>query len=219
MNDIIVLEPLNASLTLEVYSDTIYHINLDDNEALALRKYITTAERCDLNSPEYIELKNAIDLVVRDIFSVSGNEQQYQPPRSAKPYLTIVGPSFMGKTQTAFNLARERPLFYVNFSNTNARQYIYRPFVNISSYFIACLAHDYAIFAGMSVNVDAEVLLLNLDVKLKTIGLIWHFISISLDFDFNGSVSWFEFYLQEHKITFEPLSLSMFWEKMSKKYL
>lgn len=217
LSDIIVIEPLNASLTLEVCSDTIYHINLDDNETRALRKYITTAERCDLNSPEYIELKNTIDLVVRDLFS--GNEQHYQPPRSAKPYLTIVGPSFMGKTQTAFNLARERPLFYVNFSNTNARQYIYRPFVNISSYFIACLAHDYAIFADMSVNVDTEDLLLKSDVKLKTIGLIWHFISISLDFDFNGPVSWFEFYLQEHNITFEPLNLLKFWEKMSKKYL
>ena len=61
-------------------------------------------------------------------------------------YAAIVGPSFMGKTQSAFTLAHIMNVFYVNFASILAndlpQQEIYSPFEKISSIFESCLDFD-----------------------------------------------------------------------------
>ena len=209
----------NATL-YKVLPMLVHHVRridwpIDSDEYAAWIRYIVTANRADLDSIEFLALKAKIDSLAKALFDNNFS------PSAAAPYIAIVGPSFMGKTQTAFNLARERPVFYVNFASYNVDlQHIYKSFVQISFVFHSCLADDIAVFEKKQLlEVSTSVLIAERFTKLKTIGLIWHLIVLSQTFDWNGNESWFEFYVKERTLVFEPLSLSMFWAEMGKNYI
>ena len=206
---------LRKVLSMLVHVHHVRGINWpkDSNEYAAWIRYIVTANCANLDSIEFLALKAKIDSLARALFDNNFF------PSAAAPYIAIVGPSFMGKTQTAFNLARDRPVFYANFASNNVDlQHIYKSFVQISYIFKTCLADDIAVFVKKQLEVSTSVLIAERFIKLKTIGLIWHLIVLSQTFDWNGNESWFEFYVKERDLVFEPLSLSMFWAEMGKNY-
>ena len=216
VDDINKLESLSKAANIDCLSFSIEGLMFDEDspEFKAWNEYITTAKCADLNSPELFELNENIDLLAKSHFI--GNN--FKKPLDASSYVTIVGPSFMGKTQTAFNLARSRPVFYVNFSGGDGRmQDIYKSFVEISLIFSNILLKDLITLKDHNISRGTASLLKGTNVKLYTIGLIWHLISFSQEYNWSGSETWFEFYVKERIISFQPLSLSMFWAKMGKK--
>ena len=208
-------QPVLDFLALVFYSIPAFSPVIDTPEYIAWKMYLTTAKFADLDSSEFIELKDKIDFLAQCLF----DQNKFHPPREAYPYIAIIGPSFMGKTQTAFNLARLRPVFYANFfSKLEGIQDIYKAFVNISHVFKTCLADDLATLMSMNKGIETYSLLDAQSVKLKTIGLIWRLIEISKEYDWKGSETWFEFYVKKRAISFEPLSLSTFWDRIGKNY-
>lgn len=216
VNDIIKLESLSKAVNMDYLSFSIQGLMFgeDSPEFKAWNEYITTAKCANLDSPELVELNENIDLLAKSLFI----GKNFIEPLDASSYVAIVGPSFMGKTQTAFNLARARPVFYVNFSDGDGRmQDIYKSFVGISRIFSTILLKDLSTLKGHNISLGTASLLKGSDVKLYTIGLIWHLISFSQEYNWSGSETWFEFYVKKRNISFQPLSLSMFWAKMGKK--
>lgn len=214
LDKIINYEPLLNVKALKFYSiyDTII-TNEGSREYKKWYYYMNISKRADLDSAESIELKNLIAEIVNAQF-ITGH---FTAPERPFPYIAFIGPSFTGKTQQAFNLARERPVFYVTFSpRSYGLQDIYKPFVHVSHAFISHLQEDSEMLKDLSINLDATSLFYNQQVKLNTIGLIWRFIQLSQKFEFDESENWMEFYVKGRGISFEPLSLSMFWAKMSK---
>ena len=89
-------------------------------------------------------------------------------------YMAIVGPSYMGKTQSAFTLAHLMTVFYVNLLvaidenvNIESSQEIYAPFEVISGIFKKCLILD---FSKKNSSADSE--------GFQTLGLIYFLLTL-----------------------------------------
>lgn len=200
----------------EVFTIKIPQIKKVNNEAYsALMKYMNLARHTDLNSEEFGYLQLKIQEMVNAIFPV---DDEFRPPNKAQPYMAIIGPSFMGKTQTAFTLSRKFPVFYVNFSSTcYGAQNVYQAFKDVSNIFFAVVSADMAKLKSENINdFSTKSLLQSSHLKLKTVGLLWRLMLISLEFDFGDpNQNWFEYYLKGREIDFEALSVEMFWKRMS----
>lgn len=201
----------------EVFTTTIPQIVRVNNPAYeALKKYINLARNSDLDTDEFVQLELKIKETIDSLYRDGTN---FNPPNEVQPYLAIIGPSFMGKTQTAFNLSRKFPVLYVNFTSTSyGSQSVYLAFKNLSNIFYTNISADMGKLRSENVtDFDTKSLLQRRYLKLKTIGLIWSFVLLSRKFNFDDpNQNWFEYYLSEHEIVYEALSVEMFWIKMSK---
>ena len=115
-----------------------------------------------LNRPGYIgftvlpeELSNYIKVgeIMKDASEIRAIKDAIQSltlpdPNSPSIYAAIVGPCYMGKTQSAFTLAQLMTIFYVNFRSTlpteRRMQSIYAPFKRISFLIKECLRSDHS---------------------------------------------------------------------------
>jgi hypothetical protein len=92
-------------------------------------------------------------------------------------YASIVGPSFMGKTQTAFILSYHMTVFYVNLLSTFNRGYlgmypIYKETSNFSLLFYTVIKADMKLLEKERVEADANELL-DSNLGLETLGLLF----------------------------------------------
>jgi hypothetical protein len=145
----------------------------------------------------------------------------FEKPLNVHHYSAIIGPSFMGKTQFSFILARTHPVFYFNFFlNRESPQDIYSCFSSYSDEIFEVIAMDTEILSktvNFSRLSESENLFHKKDLKLFTIGFIWSLIEHSMKFDFSkNDGKWFNHFLENRQVSYTALSLNEFYDKMGK---
>lgn len=129
--------------------------------------------------------------------------------RSDFPFVAVVGPSFMGKTQLAVSLAQTQIVVYYNPSNN--KQPIYSNFDAISSELDNLLRSDLCVFKFKRINYFKKD---HRNTKFSTLGLLLALFETCAEFDFAQS-SWMEFYSKIPSIAYTKLSPTEFVEKYS----
>ena len=157
-----------SAQTLDHFLESLSHVTISSagfNELpTELSRYIKVGEK----------MKDAIE-----ISEIKTELQSLRfPPEMNLPsiYMAIVGPSYMGKTQSAFTLSHLMTVFYVNLLtaidvdvNIESSQEIYAPFEVISGIFKKCLRSD---CFNMTSSRGATNLVFSED-EFQTLGLIY----------------------------------------------
>ena len=125
----------------------------------------------------------------------------------------------MGKTQFAFSLSTLIQGFYVNFSNIDEMQTVYKAFNGISSRFKRFLFKDCEKLNAMRLGLDSNELSSSeaFDIKLLTIGFIWNLVEHSMEYD-PAKSEWFEYYLKPRKFQFKAMSIGEYLVNLSNFY-
>lgn len=204
-------ESYNQILNYYVFYYDIVSIDLTDkNVSLPFNHYKEIAKNFNLEDTVVLDTVKAIIRPFAKIYVKNEDcSRLYNPPTSVSSYSAIVGPSFMGKTQFSFVLARMMPVFYFNFTNDRGIQSVYRPFHHFRKILVELIPMD---IISLDSSTDSTIIFDKVNAKLFTIGLIWELIQYSLKFQGNYSnCEWFEHYLASRRIAFEPLSLKEFY--------
>lgn len=148
---------------------------------------------------------------------------KFAKPTKIHSYAAIVGPSSMGKTQLAFILAVDRPVFYINFADGCGLQEIYKVFHRLSDHIREVLKSDAEALIKLKAEKDvttmkkkepetdadydsyfeSKFLSENKNFRLKIIGFIWKMVEYSTEFDFESSNGeWFNHYLKKRTMNF-----------------
>lgn len=206
--------------------------------------YLNIARNFDRNDATYKSIVKSLDDLCSDVFlKKDDGGYKFKKPRRKHSYAATVGPSFMGKTQLAFNLAAERPVFYTNFAYESGYQEVYEAFQPISEHIRKNLESDYKSLDKLKSKkkenqkmdqankkkrprketntyescVETEFLFENRNLKLKIVGFIWKLVEYSVTFNFNDSNDdWFNYYLKDRTVLYESLSIDEFHANMSK---
>jgi hypothetical protein len=180
-------------------------------------QYTQLAMSFELKDPELESIvANILDPVKR-IF----RNGTFKKPLNVHHYSAIIGPSFMGKTQFSFILARTHPVFYFNFFlERESPQDIYCCFSSYSDEIFEVITMDTEILSktvSFSRLSESENLFHKQDLKLFTIGFIWSLIEHSMKFDFSkNDGNWFNHFLENREVSYTALSLDEFYDKMGK---
>ena len=130
-------------------------------------------------------------------------------------YVAIVGPSLMGKTQTAFALSHSLNLLYVNLTvlyseyEISATQPIYSPFAKISNIFSDCLRKDMEMIKS---SFSAAVL--RIGGPFLTLGLIYHLICLEKP---SSVEEWVLQYINISYVSVTKLTVSQFNQQIQSK--
>jgi hypothetical protein len=183
----------------------------------SFNQYTQLAMCYKLNDPELESIVNNILDPVKTIFTVG----TFEKPLDVHHYSAIIGPSFMGKTQFSFILARIHPVFYFNFFlEREDSQDIYSCFNSYSVELLKILSLDTTSLSktvSLSELSESGNLFHKNDLKLFTIGFIWSLIEHSMEFDFSkNDGKWFNHYLENREVSYTALSFTEFYDKMSK---
>ena len=162
------------------------------------------------------ELTGKIKIILDYIFPDGG---KFQEPEWPHNFIALVGPYYKGKTQNAFNLALEYPVFYINFSSGKKdSQSVYRAFSQISERFRQDLKTDLKTLFTKAFKSDPNSLMDFKRIEYNTVGLIWSLFEVSQKFNFNDpNQSWMKFYLAEREIQYDAMSVETFWNNLSKR--
>jgi hypothetical protein len=180
-------------------------------------QYTQLAMSFELKDPELESIvANILDPVKR-IF----RNGTFKKPLNVHHYSAIIGPSFMGKTQFSFTLARTHPVFYFNFFlDRESPQDIYYCFSSYSDEILKVITMDTEILSKtvkLSRLLESGKIFYKKDLKLFTIGFIWSLIEHSMKFDFSkNDGNWFNHFLENREVSYTALSLNEFYDKMSK---
>ena len=188
-------------------------VAVTDNAAKAkFDEYQKVAKYTPVESPEYKKISEGIMKIVEDYYKSEINVDYAE----IQSYASIVGPSFMGKTQFAFSLARTYKVFYVNFSDASNKQSVYKAFDGVSSKFKRLIYKDCEKLNAMGIGLDTNELASSeaFDIKLLTIGFIWALIENSMNYDPSKS-EWFEFYLEPRKLKCKAMSIGEYLVNLS----
>ena len=193
-------------------------IDEPDIEA-ALNIYISTGRALNIgkgNGDKFIS--EEINSLVAAGYS---ENMVFRKSRGVYAHAAVICPSFSGKTQLAFTMSFEQPVFYFNFADITERsQTVYLGFANISEFIIHQLELDLRNLkstcpVGFDYS-DSSYLKISSE-KLLTIGLIWRLVQFSTEFDFNDkSVSWILRYLSLDDFYFEKMTIEEYYRNMSK---
>jgi hypothetical protein len=183
----------------------------------SLDQYTQLAMCFELDDPEIESIVANILDPVKFIF----RNGTFKKPLNVHHYSAIIGPSFMGKTQFSFILARTHPVFYFNFFlERESPQDIYCCFSSYSDEIFEVITLDTEIFSktvNFSRLSESENLFHKKDLKLFTIGFIWSLIENSMKFDFSKKDGkWFNHFLENREVSYTALSLNEFYDKMGK---
>ena len=202
--------PSNAPIQ-SIFFDEIEGVT-DSKVKSQFDEYLKVAKYTSVESPEYKEIFDGIIEIVKN-FYISGIDAGSAKIQS---FASIVGPSFMGKTQFAFSLARAFKVFYVNFSKKGELQPIYKAFEIMSDIFISHLFDDCDTLESKIKRLDSDKLSSDaFDIQLLTIGFIWNLVEHSLEYDPSKS-EWFEYYLKPREFQFKAMSIGEYLVNLSK---
>lgn len=195
------------------FTAKIKALNRNSADYKALDQYCKVSKSFNLSLEGHSELVGKIKIIVDDVFK----EGMFKVPSNPHNFIALVGPYYFGKTQSAFNLSRQNPIFYVNFkSGKKGVQAIYHAFNQISELFKQVLTHDLSTLATKSFKPEISSLFDFRRIEYKTVGLLWSLVELSQQFDWNdSSKSWFKFYLAEREIEYDAMSVFNFWLNMS----
>lgn len=136
------------------------------------------------------------------------------------PYLTIVGPSFMGKTQVAFTLSHKISVYYFNFLNLlpgndgpTPQQPIYSLFRPITDLIARCIEMDRAHrdFKSLTNNADD---LSKIGYPMKTLGFLYVLMSMKALGRYTNARNWLMDFVNLEGIMIPSLTISKFKEKI-----
>ena len=157
---LLICEYLNSLCTISANALTSYDVLPEE-----LCRYINVGK----------ELKES-----KEVAQIKKELQDLKIERSTSIYLAIIGPSYMGKTQTAFTLSNSVNLIYVNlvatkkFSGSDAIQRIYSPFRKIALIFYKCISKDIDIIRlELGDNEFKSLSIFRLNAPLHSLGLIF----------------------------------------------
>ena len=139
------------------------------------------------------------------------------------PFIAVVGPSFMGKSQLAFTLSASQPVIYLN---PTSGQNVYCSFLPISQKMYSLLSEDLLkLPLGQDTEfVDVELLLRdagykNRQIPFKSLGFLFALIEKAILFDgFDSDKSekyWFDEYTEISYLKYSDLSIVEFIAKFS----
>jgi hypothetical protein len=180
-------------------------------------QYTQLAMSFELDDPELkVIVANILD-PIKFIF----RNGTFEKPLNVHHYSAIIGPSFMGKTQFSFILARTHPVFYFNFFlNRESPQDIYCCFSSYSKEILKVITMDTETLSktvSLSELLVAGKIFLQENLKLFTIGFIWSLIEHSMKFDFSKKDGrWFNHFLENREVSYTALSFNEFYDKMGK---
>ena len=186
-------------------------------EALHFQQYLDIAKYTELDDPLFKDLTEGICNLTDRVY----NPEIRPMAPQAISYASIVGPSYMGKTQFAFSLARFCPVFYANFASSEHIQDVYQAFSEISTIFIKCLSKDVKTLGKIGLN-SGDILQKAFSLKLETIGFLWYLIEYSTEFrgfDQGAAPSdseWFKYYLEKREVKYETMTYRSYLQKLSK---
>lgn len=152
----------------EIFTSGISTSSPQATEFLTVYEYLDVGEELKED-----EVTKRLIRQVKDLHN-SGNFRN----RYISMYSAIIGPSFMGKTQTAFTLAcTDVNVIYVNFLPTlkqgyKASQDIYMVFEGIAKLFKSAMQHDEFSLKLKNLDRSAENILHSL-LSFRTLGLIY----------------------------------------------
>ena len=194
-----------------IFFEVIEGVN-DSKVKSQFDEYLKVAKYTPVESTEYIEIFDGVMKIVKNFY----NSGIYAGYAKIQSYASIVGPSFMGKTQFAFSLARAFKVFYVNFSKQSELQTVYKAFDGISSIFKRLLQKDCETLESTPKRLDSDKLTFTdaFDIQFLTIGFIWESIAYSFKYDPSKS-EWFELYLEPRKLQFKAMSIAEYLVNLS----
>jgi hypothetical protein len=178
-------------LKTENYSNELSYKDLKKlikNLSNSMKKNIFLANKtsritCSILSSSFKTMKSYIKIadVLKDSEKAAAIKKELATLRSegdgvTSYYASIVGPSFMGKTQTAFILSYHMTVFYVNLSTFN-RGYlgmypIYKETSNFSLLFLRTIKADMKLLGKERVEAGANELL-DSNIGFETLGLLF----------------------------------------------
>ena len=139
------------------------------------------------------------------------------------PFIAVVGPSFMGKSQLSFTLAASQPVIYLN---PVSNQSVYQCFRPISDLMYSLLKDD-LLRLSLPTNTDyvgVEFLLQDLNgnnrnIPFKSLGFLFALIEKAIlydGFDSDESTSyWFDEYISISYLQYSSLSIVQYYNKFS----
>lgn len=203
---------------VKTYSFTFKLKGLDPKgpEYKAIDQFIKAAKVFNPCLVGHDELTGKIKIILDYIFPGGG---KFQEPEWPHNFIALVGPYYKGKTQNAFNLALEYPVFYINFSSGKKdSQSVYRAFSQISERFKQDLKSDIKTLSTKAFKSDPNSLMDFKRIEYNTVGLIWGLFEVSQKFNFNDpNQNWMKFYLAEREIQYDAMSVETFWNNLSKR--
>ena len=165
---------------------------------IAKVEQIISTSNTYISSSESEEISNFVaigkELAKDDIMKKIVLELKELPKVAVSHFTSIVGPSFMGKTQAAFTLAHLVTVLYVNFTSIRAtvqEQQIYEPFSAFSDIFAMAIESDINSTGFANTNRSATQFS-GFNSPLKTVGLMYvllRYKQISLEVTVN---QWFQ---------------------------
>lgn len=146
-------------------------------------------------------------------------------------YSALVGPSFLGKTQTAFTLSHLMDVFYVNFTcmyhyDGTIDQRIYRALKPLSSVIFEAVCNDMDstenIRGHRGKKIEPGSKFFNkhkADFKFQTLGLIYTLLMWKKyhEESFKNPENWFLSFADISHVVFQPLTQATFKEKIQSK--
>ena len=173
----------------------VNHLSFLRTSAEALRHFLESLSHVTISSAGFNELPTELSRYIKvgekmkDAIEISEIKTELQSLRLTSDmylpsiFMAIVGPSYMGKTQSAFTLSHLMTVFYVNLltakdddkvnnSNLNRRsQEIYAPFKVISGIFKKCLIFDFSnTTSSRATNLGEK--------EFQTLGLIYFLLTL-----------------------------------------
>lgn len=190
-------------------------INPKSVEYKELDRYCKIGKSPGFSREGHSDLAGKVKIIIDEVFK----EGIFKVPVNSHNFIGLVGPSYFGKTQSAFALSRQNPVFYLNFKSGNkGAQTIYHAFNQISNLFRQDLTADLKTLSTKAFKPDINSLFSFRKIDYKTVGLLWSLVELSQQFDFSDPrKSWFKFYLSEREIQYDAISVTKFWFNMSKQ--
>ena len=156
----------------------------------------------------------------KEVVQIKKELQDLKIEGSTSIYLAIIGPSYMGKTQTAFTLSNSMNLIYVNFValHVDVAQLIYCPFSSIAEIFYTCISKDIDIIRlEQGDNEFKSLSILRLNAPLHSLGLIFTIFEFKNEMNQNSQKTvedWFKFLINLNSIVFPKLTMKQFYERI-----
>ena len=188
------------------------NVEYSSTKGTRLDSYYSDFERY-MNVGEILKDDSITDQIISNISEMSSLRPSHDDPSI---YAAIVGPSYMGKTQTAFTLAHRMNVIYVNFLGCTFGgwniQGIYRYFSPLAGHFFSLIQHDINVIAKRMA--DTAELISELESKLHVLGFIYVLIrSKALQPAGSDPKEWMDKMARTGNIMFPPMTIREFKSK------
>lgn len=185
---------------------------------VSFREYLIIARSLTSGSEDRIltDIRNLIARITESVWNRSA-EDRSKVWMLDFPFIAVVGPSLMGKTQLAFTLARKQPVIYLNFSF--GEQSVYKAFEPISVAMSECVETDLKLFDASikgSFGPGTMYLLENLNLKYTSLGLIYSLIKRGASFCFNSDNDWMNYFVNLDTLVYSKMSIPEFYTETGK---